>query len=74
MKVQMDEQPVAVARAALSRSSIRELRHLTVRADGDGVALYGGVGSFYHKQLTQALVRNELDGVQNVNVNHVTVH
>lgn len=65
------EKTVARARAALQRSNVRELRHLTARDDGDHIGLHGRVDSYYHKQLAQELVRNELDGVEVVN--HVEV-
>ncbi len=50
----------ARAKSALSRSRIYDLRRLSVEPDGEAVVLRGRVSSFYHKQLAQELVRNEL--------------
>jgi hypothetical protein len=65
------EDTVVRAQGALKRSHVRVLRRLTVTDDGGAIGLHGGVDSFYHKQLAQELVRNELDDVPIVN--HVQV-
>ncbi len=57
----------ARAKSALSRSRIYDLRRLSVDQDGEAVVLRGRVGSFYHKQLAQELVRNAIDGAEVVN-------
>jgi hypothetical protein len=57
----------ARAKVALSRSRIYDLRRLSVDQDGEAVVLQGRVGSFYHKQLAQELVRNAIDGAEVVN-------
>jgi hypothetical protein len=49
------------AKAALSRSQIFDLRELEVDQDGECIVLRGRVGSFYHKQLAQELVRIALN-------------
>ena len=46
-----------LARAALSRSPIFALHRLHVECDGDKLLISGSVGSFYHKQLAQEVVR-----------------
>jgi osmotically-inducible protein OsmY len=59
-------------KAVLRRSRIGDLRRLTVERGRGAVVLRGHVSSFYHKQLAQELVRNELDdGVEVVNQAHV---
>ncbi len=55
------------AKFALSRSRIYDLRRLSVDQDGETVVLKGRVGSFYHKQLAQELVRNAIEGAEVVN-------
>jgi hypothetical protein len=50
------------AKAALSHSRIHDIRRLKVLEHGDGVLLKGQVGSYYHKQLAQELVRNAIEG------------
>jgi hypothetical protein len=57
----------ALARAALARSRIYDLRRLVVVQDGDAVVLRGRVSSFYHKQLAQEVVRNATDGAPVIN-------
>lgn len=57
----------AQAEAVLGRSSIFDLRHLAVEQDAECLCLRGRVGSFYHKQLAQELVRTAVDGVEVVN-------
>jgi hypothetical protein len=57
----------ARAKQALSQSRIYDLRRLSVDQDGEAVVLRGRVSSFYHKQLAQELVRNEVDGAEVVN-------
>jgi osmotically-inducible protein OsmY len=56
------------AKAVLRRSTILDLRRIVVERERQAVVLRGRVSSFYHKQLAQELVRNELaDGVEVVN-------
>ena len=55
------------AKAALARSRIFDLRRLHVVQDGESVVLRGRVGSFYHKQLAQEVVRNATDGAEVIN-------
>lgn len=57
----------SLAKAALGRSQIFDLRRLIVEQDGDCVVLRGRVDSFYHKQLAQELVRASIDGTEVVN-------
>jgi len=61
----------ALAKEALSRSRIFDLRRLLVEQDGDSVVLHGRVDSFYHKQLAQELVRVAVEGTEVVNSIHV---
>ena len=66
----MDQQVidfVAHAKEALEHSAINDIRRLEVEPDGDRVLLSGIVGSYYHKQLAQELVRNSLEGVEIAN-------
>jgi hypothetical protein len=70
MSLAVDE-IVGRAQAILQRSQIRALRRLTATDDGDAIGLYGRVDTFYHKQLAQELVRNEVEDVPIVN--HVRV-
>jgi BON domain len=56
-----------LAKAALAKSRIFDLRCLDVEQDGDSVVLRGRVDSYYHKQLAQELVRIALDGQGVVN-------
>ena len=65
------EETVERAQLALKRSSIGELRRLKAIDEGDAIGLHGQVDTFYHKQLAQELVRNELDEVPILN--HVQV-
>jgi BON domain-containing protein len=58
---------LARARAALSRSKIRDLRRLTIALDEGRIVVRGRVSSFYHKQLAQELIRGELGDVNVVN-------
>jgi hypothetical protein len=60
------------AKAVLRRSNIVDLRRLVVERERQVVVLRGPVSSFYHKQLAQELVRNELDDDVEV-VNHAHV-
>ena len=48
------------ARQALENSSIRELRLLEVEESDGQIVISGRVGSFYHKQLAQELVRSAI--------------
>lgn len=57
----------ARAKSALLRSRIYDLRRLSVEQDGEAVVLRGRVSSFYHKQLAQEIVKNEIDGVEVIN-------
>ena len=58
---------VAQAKEALERSAINDIRRLDVESDGDRVLLSGIVGSYYHKQLAQELVRNSVEGLEITN-------
>lgn len=51
----------------LEHSPIADIRRLEVRLEGDRVVLSGVVGSFYHKQLAQELVRKCLGKLEFVN-------
>jgi osmotically-inducible protein OsmY len=55
------------ARQALARSRIFDLRNLQVHDDDECVVLRGNVGSYYHKQLAQELVRAAVDGAEVIN-------
>lgn len=57
--------------AILSKSSIRELRHLQVDGVANELQLSGEVSSFYHKQLAQEAVRRVAGDMQVVNLVHV---
>ena len=57
----------ARAKSALSCSRIYDLRRLSVEPDGEAVVLRGRVSSFYHKQLAQEIVRNEIEGAEVIN-------
>jgi hypothetical protein len=61
----------AKAQQALSESTVYALREVVIRSDGDTLVLVGQVGSFYHKQLAQELVRQHAEGVEVVNTIHV---
>ena len=67
------EETVEVAQSALTRSCIRALRQLKAIDEGEAIGLHGRVDTFYHKQLAQELVRNELDDVPIVNHVHVSL-
>jgi hypothetical protein len=69
--IQVYRDSIARANDVLRRSKIRELRKITVERVGDDFALHGFASSFYHKQLAQELVKNELDGEEVLN--HVQV-
>ncbi|RCS49401.1 BON domain-containing protein [Bremerella cremea] len=56
---------------ALEESSIQRLRFIQVEFEDNTICLRGEVGSFYHKQLVQELVR-AIDGEVKVR-NDVTV-
>ncbi len=45
------------AQSALAKSPIYALRLVHVRRDGERLILSGRVGSFYHKQMAQEVVR-----------------
>ncbi len=47
----------SLARTALARSPIHDLRHLQVEHAEDALLISGRVASFYHSQLAQELVR-----------------
>ena len=55
------------AKAALSKSRIRDLQRLTISQGEDRIVLYGRASSYYHKQLAQELIRCELPDVEVVN-------
>lgn len=55
------------ALAALRQSRSPDIRGLTVVQDRSSVVLRGQVRSFYHKQLAQELVKNEIGGTEVVN-------
>lgn len=58
---------MAEAQRALSASPIYDLRDLQVELVDGSLLLSGRVGTFYHKQLAQEVVRNVADGVRLVN-------
>ncbi len=58
---------LARARAALSKSRIRDLRRLTLAQDDDRIVVRGRVSSYYHMQLAKQLLRSELGDVSVVN-------
>jgi osmotically-inducible protein OsmY len=49
---------VAHSKEVLRRSALADIRTLEVESDGDRLVLKGIVGSYFHKQLAQELVRN----------------
>lgn len=55
------------AKAALSKSKIRDLRRLTIAQDHGQIVVRGRVSSYYHKQLAQELIRGELGDVNVAN-------
>ena len=58
---------LARAQQALSDSTVYALRELVIQSEGDTLVLEGRVGSFYHMQLAQELVRQHAEGVELVN-------
>jgi len=58
---------LARARAALSKSKIRDLKQLTLAQHEDRIVVSGRVSSYYHKQLAQELLRAELGDANVVN-------
>ena len=55
------------ARAALSKSKIRDLRRVSIVQDEDRIVVSGRVSSYYHKQLAQELIRGEIGDARVVN-------
>jgi hypothetical protein len=55
------------AQKALTSSPIHALRDLHVEQAGDSLVLSGRVGSFYHKQLAQEVVRSACHEVELMN-------
>ncbi len=64
-----DVQPIA--QKALACSAVFALRELRVDHDGETLLIRGSVGSFYHKQLAQEVVRHAAEGIEVVNSIHV---
>jgi hypothetical protein len=54
--------------AALAASPISALRELRVSLHGTSLRLQGSVGSYYHKQLAQEIVRSLAGDLEVVNV------
>ena len=54
-------------RQALADSPVFALRELTVENQNDSIIISGTVGSFYHKQLAQEVVRAVARGLPVVN-------
>jgi len=63
----LENSPVARAKSILAKSKIPAIRKLSVERDEIGVVLRGHVDLYYHKQLAQELVRNELDDIAIIN-------
>ena len=59
----MANDTLARAKAALSKSKIRDLRRLTVAQDHGQIVVRGRVSSYYHKQLAQELILREVGDV-----------
>ena len=55
------------AQSALATSPIFGLRNLQVEHAGQSLLISGHVGTFYHKQLAQEIVRSVADGLAVVN-------
>ncbi len=55
------------AQDALDHSSIHALRSLRVEQKDDQLVISGRLGTFYHKQLAQELIREVAGDVQVVN-------
>ena len=53
----MKKDVLTQAQSALAKSPIHALRELRVQLVGESLILSGRVGSFYHKQLAQEVVR-----------------
>jgi hypothetical protein len=58
---------VAHAKEVLNRSTLADIRSLDVESDGERLVLTGIVGSYFHKQLAQELVRNAIDDLEIAN-------
>jgi hypothetical protein len=58
---------LALAKAVLSKSKIRDLRRITISQEEDHIILHGRASSYYHKQLAQELIRCELPDVEVIN-------
>ena len=69
-----DNRLVARARATFSNSRIPSIRNLSVEEDDHGIVLRGQVPLYYHKQLAQELVLNELEDVAIFNEIEVVDH
>ena len=64
---------ITQAQSALAKSPIHALRELHVQQQGESLILSGRVGSFYHKQLAQEVVRlvaRDMLVVNTVDVNY----
>jgi len=57
----------SLAKLVLGRSKIFDIRTLDVGQEADSVVLRGDVGSFYHKQLAQEMIKTSLEGVEVIN-------
>ena len=57
----------SVAQSALTSSPIYALRELRVERLNGSLLISGNVGSFYHKQLAQEVVRAVAEGIRVIN-------
>ena len=64
MRSELSEDALDRAKAALSKSTIRDLRRLTLGQDEHRIVVRGKVSSYYHLQLAQELLRVELGDTQ----------
>ena len=58
---------VAHAKEALRHSALADIRNLEIELDGERLVLSGTVGSFFHKQLAQELLRNAVEDFEIAN-------
>jgi hypothetical protein len=71
MMLALQEEAVNRAKDILRRSRIRDLQKMVVECVGNDIALHGHASSFYHKQLAQELIRQEVGDLRILN--HVQV-
>lgn len=67
MPVLTAEEVLSAAKRALAASPIYALRDLQVDCEDATLRIRGRVGSFYHKQLAQEVVRHAAEGIEVVN-------